>query len=67
MKSDVIHVTNDGAGFDQALAQAEAVARFRDLDHRGALHLRLRCSRTGFRRAKTRMSCLAWTNVAEPT
>lgn len=41
MKSDVIHVTNDGAGFDQALAQAEAVARFRDLDHRGALHLRL--------------------------
>ena len=41
MKSDVIHVTNDGAGFDQALAQAEAVARFRNLDHRGALHLRL--------------------------
>ena len=41
MKSDVIHVTNEGAGFDEALAQAEAVARFRSLDPKSALHLRL--------------------------
>ena len=41
MKSDVIHVTNEGAGFDEALAQAEAVGRFRALDRRGSLHLRL--------------------------
>ena len=41
MKSDIIHVTNEGEGFDKALGQAEAVARFRDLDRRGALHLRL--------------------------
>ena len=41
MKSDVIHVTNEGAGFDEALAQAEAVARFRDLDRKSVLHLRL--------------------------
>ena len=27
MKSDVSHVTNEGAGFDEALAQAEGVAR----------------------------------------
>ena len=41
MKSDVIHVTNEGAGFDEALAQAEAVARFRNIDRKSALHLRL--------------------------
>ena len=41
MKSDVIHVTNEGAGFDEALAQAEAVARFRQIEGKGALHLRL--------------------------
>jgi hypothetical protein len=41
MKSDVIHVTNKGAGFDEALAQAEAVARFRDLNRDSALYLRL--------------------------
>ena len=41
MKSDVIHVTNGGAGFDEAFAQAEAVARFRSLDQKSALHLRL--------------------------
>lgn len=41
MKSDVIHVTNEGTGVDEALAQAEAVGRFRALDRRGALHLRL--------------------------
>ena len=41
MKSDVIHVTNEGAGFDEALAQAEAVARFRAFDRKSSLHLRL--------------------------
>ena len=41
MKSDVIHVTNEGVGFSEASAQAEAVARFRDLDRKSALHLRL--------------------------
>ena len=41
MKSDVIHVTNEGEGFDRALLQAEATARFADLDHRSTLHLRL--------------------------
>ncbi len=41
MKSDVIHVTNEGAGFDEALAQAEAVARFRQLGRKSSLHLRL--------------------------
>ena len=54
MKSDVIHVMSDGAGFDQALAQAEAVARFLDLDHRSALHLRLLTEETmGMMRAMT--------------
>ncbi len=41
MKSDVIHVTNEGEGFGEALAQADAVARFRALDRKSALHLRL--------------------------
>jgi len=41
MKSDVIHVTNEGAGFDEALDQAEAVARYRALDRKSAIQLRL--------------------------
>ena len=41
MKSDVIYVTNDGTGCDDALAQAEAVARFRMLDKKSSMHLRL--------------------------
>ena len=41
MKSDVIHVTNKGTGFDEALAQAEAAARFRNFDRNSTLHLRL--------------------------
>ena len=54
MKSDVIHVTNEGAGFDKALAQAEATARFLDLDRRDALHLRhLTEEMTGKMRALT--------------
>ena len=54
MKSDVIHVTNEGEGFEDALAQAEAVARFRGLDRRSALHLRLLTEEmTGMMRALT--------------
>ena len=41
MKSDVISVKSDGSGFEQALAQAEAVAAFRSLPKKTALHLRL--------------------------
>ena len=41
MKSDVIHVTTEGEGLEEALAQADGVARFRQLDRKNALHLRL--------------------------
>ncbi len=41
VKSDVIHVTNEGAGFDEALAQAELVAQFKGLPKKSTLHLRL--------------------------
>ena len=41
MISDVIHISNDGAGVGDALAQAEKSAAFRELETRDALHLRL--------------------------
>ena len=41
MKSDVIHVKNDGAGFNAALEQAERVAEFKKLSAKDTLHLRL--------------------------
>ena len=41
MKSDVIHVTNSGDGFALALKQAEAVAAYKALPKKDALHLRL--------------------------
>lgn len=41
MRSDVIHVTNDGRGFEDALSQAELVARYKGLPNKSALHLRL--------------------------
>ena len=41
MQSDIIHVTNDGVGIEQALEQAERVAAFKSLSHKDALHLRL--------------------------
>ena len=41
MKSDVIHVTNEGVGFDEALQQTELVAQFKALPKKDALHLRL--------------------------
>lgn len=41
MRSDVIHINNEGKGFDEALRQAELVARFRNLPQKSALQLRL--------------------------
>ena len=41
MRSDTIHVTNGGAGFGEALDQAERVAAFKGLDAKSAMHLRL--------------------------
>ena len=41
MKSDVIHVTNEGIGAAEALEQAEKVAQFKALPKKSALHLRL--------------------------
>lgn len=41
MKSDVIHVKNDGAGFSAALEQAELVSRYKNLSEKSTLHLRL--------------------------
>lgn len=41
MRSDTIHVTNQGKGIDRALEQADAVAVFKSLDKKCALQLRL--------------------------
>ena len=41
MKSDVIHVTNDGAGVKEARKQAERVSAFLGLGKKDALHLAL--------------------------
>ena len=41
MKSDTIHVKNDGTGIAEALAQVERVAVYKELSPRGSLHLRL--------------------------
>ncbi len=41
MKTDVIHVSNSGDGLSAALEQAEAVARYKELPKKSALHLRL--------------------------
>ena len=41
MKSDVITVRSDGNGASEALSQTEAVAAFRSLPQKSALHLRL--------------------------
>ena len=41
MRSDTIHVTNGGAGFAEAISQAERVAAFKGLPEKGAIHLRL--------------------------
>lgn len=41
MKSDVILVSSDGKGLDEALNQAESVAVYKGLSERDSLHLRL--------------------------
>ena len=41
MKSDIIHVNANGAGVREALAQAEAVAAYKNLPHKDGLKLRL--------------------------
>jgi len=41
MKSDVIHVTNTGEGVAEAIKQAEAVAAYKSLDEKDAVHLML--------------------------
>ena len=41
MRSDCIHIDNEGTGFEAALSQAEAVAKYRELGQKEALHLRI--------------------------
>lgn len=41
MRSDTIHITNGGEGFNEALSQAERVAAFKGMPERSAIHLRL--------------------------
>ncbi len=41
MKSDVIHVTNDGSGIIEALKEADAVAVYKSLSRKDSIHLRL--------------------------
>ena len=41
MKTDVIIISNDGTGMEEALVQAEKTAQYKDLSPKDALHLRL--------------------------
>lgn len=41
MKTDIIHVTSEGAGIAEALAQVDAVAAYKSLPEKDTLHLRL--------------------------
>ena len=41
MKSDVIHVNNDGSGIAEALKEAEAVAVYKSLSKKDSIHLQL--------------------------
>ena len=41
MKTDVIVISNDGENMEEALAQAEKVACYKELPSRNAMHLRL--------------------------
>ena len=38
MTTDAVHVTNRGEGFEQALGQTQAAARYRALTEKQALH-----------------------------
>lgn len=41
MKSDIIHIDNQGNGFEEALAETVKVAEFIELDNKEALQLRI--------------------------
>ncbi len=41
MRSDIIHVTSEGAGVEEALSQAERVAAYKGLPGKNAMQLRL--------------------------
>ncbi|MBQ3903813.1 MAG: hypothetical protein II744_02450 [Eubacterium sp.] len=41
MKSDIIHISSDGTGIAQAIKQTEAVAVFKELPKKDAIHLLL--------------------------
>ena len=41
MKSDIVHINNQGTGFEAALEQAEKTARFRELSEKETLRLRI--------------------------
>ena len=41
MKSDVINIDNRGNGFEAALSETEAAAKYRDLDSKQTLQLRI--------------------------
>ena len=41
MRSDIINIDNQGNGFESALSQAESVAKFRGLDARETIRLRI--------------------------
>ena len=41
MKSDIIHIDNQGVGFEAALVQTEKAAQFRDLDEKETMRLRI--------------------------
>lgn len=41
MKTDVIRISNDGSGMEEALAQAEKVAQYKNLQPKDTRHLRL--------------------------
>ena len=41
MRSDIIHVKSDGTGIEEALTQAERVARYKGLAKKPTIHLRL--------------------------
>jgi hypothetical protein len=41
MRSDIIHVKSDGTGIEEALTQAERVARYKGLAKKQTIHLRL--------------------------
>ena len=62
MKSDVINIDNRGNGFEAALSETEAAAKYRDLDSKQTLQLRILTEELlGMVRNITgEMSCTFW-------